>query len=105
MKRRFNSACTRSCPQRSWRKEKETLFLPRHLRYSPPQAATVRSRRRRLSPHATAARRSSLHPGVARSCVVWTDKILATSDATVLGKTVIHAVTNPLSQFTGAIHV
>ena len=31
--------------------------------------------------------------------------ILETSDATVLGKTIIHAVTNPLSQFTGAIHV
>lgn len=30
---------------------------------------------------------------------------LETRDATVLGKTIIHAVTNPLKQFTGAIHV
>ena len=27
------------------------------------------------------------------------------TDTTLLGKTIIHAVTNPLRQFTGAIHV
>lgn len=32
-------------------------------------------------------------------------KELETSDTILLGKTVIHAVTNPLRQFTGAIHV
>ncbi len=32
-------------------------------------------------------------------------KSLETSDTTLLGKSVIHAVTNPLSEFTGAIHV
>ncbi|HXZ44872.1 MAG TPA: hypothetical protein VEH53_08565, partial [archaeon] len=32
-------------------------------------------------------------------------KRLETKDTTLLGKSVIHAVTNPLSQFTGAIHV
>ena len=32
-------------------------------------------------------------------------KRLETKDTTLLGKSVIHAVTNPLSKFTGAIHV
>ena len=32
-------------------------------------------------------------------------KQLETTDTILLGKTVIHAVTNPLRQFTGAIHV
>jgi predicted metal-dependent enzyme (double-stranded beta helix superfamily) len=32
-------------------------------------------------------------------------KQLGTTDTTLLGKTIIHAVTNPLRQFTGAIHV
>jgi predicted metal-dependent enzyme (double-stranded beta helix superfamily) len=32
-------------------------------------------------------------------------KDLETADTILLGKTVIHAVTNPLSRFTGAIHV
>jgi predicted metal-dependent enzyme (double-stranded beta helix superfamily) len=32
-------------------------------------------------------------------------KQLETTDAVILGDKVIHAVTNPLSQFTGAIHV
>ena len=32
-------------------------------------------------------------------------KQLETTDAVILGEKVIHAVTNPLSQFTGAIHV
>ncbi len=32
-------------------------------------------------------------------------KRLETSDTVILGEKVIHAVTNPLSQFTGAIHV
>jgi predicted metal-dependent enzyme (double-stranded beta helix superfamily) len=32
-------------------------------------------------------------------------KRLETTDTTLLGKSVIHAVTNPLSKFTGAIHV
>ena len=32
-------------------------------------------------------------------------KQLETSDAVVLGRQVVHAVTNPLRRFTGAIHV
>ena len=32
-------------------------------------------------------------------------KSLATGDTTVLGKSIIHSVTNPTSIFTGAIHV
>jgi predicted metal-dependent enzyme (double-stranded beta helix superfamily) len=33
------------------------------------------------------------------------DKRLDTGDTTVLGKSVIHAVTNPLRAFTGAVHI
>jgi predicted metal-dependent enzyme (double-stranded beta helix superfamily) len=32
-------------------------------------------------------------------------KHFQTSDAVLLGKTIVHAVTNPLKRFTGAIHV
>jgi len=37
--------------------------------------------------------------------VVAGDKSLETRDAALLGKNVVHAVTNPLRRFTGAIHV
>lgn len=41
----------------------------------------------------------------AQGLIISGSKQLETTDVTVLGKTVIHGVANPLRQFTGAVHI